>query len=165
MTSDPDVIFADVVAELTKMDRHHFRNALAPRWRKACPTFSSGDIVRNVLSTHFLSGFVDVNGPGCIEAVFVLSLEKHSVTANSSIMSRRCRNMPFDQYQTGRDVCQWSERASRPSSRAGNTRLSTSKTRSSLKFLPSIVAMPSAWTAGSSPNPPRQCTSGSRRTR
>src|SRR5271166_899126 len=70
-----------------------FRNCAFTLIPKSWPTFSSGDILRNVLAAHFCPALLTWMGPGCRKRSLLLSLPKQSAAASSSVISRRCRSM------------------------------------------------------------------------
>src|ERR1700676_829661 len=70
-----------------------FRNCARTQIEKSCPTLSSVDILRKVLSAHFLPALSTWIGPGCRKRSLLLSLAKQSAAASRSVINRRCRNM------------------------------------------------------------------------
>src|SRR5712691_2631422 len=94
-----------------------FRNCARTQIENSCPTFSSGDILRNVLSTHLWPALSMWIGPACRKRSLLLSLAKQSAAASRSVINRRCRSMPLTIAKTDENVLQQlvERRAPRPS--------------------------------------------------
>src|ERR1700686_2554743 len=89
-----------------KMGSASFRNCTLTQIEKIWPTLSSGDILRNVLSTHFRPALSMWIGPGCRKRSLLLSLAKQSAAASRIVTSRRCRSMQLTIAKTGGNVLQ-----------------------------------------------------------
>src|SRR3979411_63616 len=83
-----------------------FRNCARTQIEKSWPTFSSGDILRKVLSTHFWPALSTWIGPGCKKRSLLLSLAKQSAAASRSVINRRCRSMQLTIAKTDGNVLQ-----------------------------------------------------------
>src|SRR5208337_3388298 len=77
-----------------------FRNCVLTKIPKSWPTFSSGDILRNVLSTHFCPALSTWIGRGCRKRSLLLSLAKQHA-ASESVISSRCRSMELTIAEIG----------------------------------------------------------------
>src|ERR1700675_512714 len=81
-----------------------FRNCTSTQIEKSWPTLSSGDILRNVLSTHFWPALSTWMGPGGRKRSLLLSFAKQSAAASSSVINRRCRSMQLTIAKTDGNV-------------------------------------------------------------
>src|SRR5580658_3094878 len=70
-----------------------FRNCTLTQIAKSWPTFSSGVILRNVLSAHFCPALSAWIGPACRKRSLLLSLAKQSAVASRNAVRRRFRSM------------------------------------------------------------------------
>src|SRR5271169_682834 len=70
-----------------------FRNCTLTQMAKSWPTFSSGVILRKVLSAHFWPALSAWMGPGCRKRSLLLSLAKQSAAASRNAVRRRFRSM------------------------------------------------------------------------
>src|ERR1039458_5183922 len=86
-----------------------FRNCTFTEIAKSWPTFSSGDILRKVFSTHFWPALSTWMGPGCRKRSLLLSLAKQSAAASTSVIGSRCRSMQLTIAKTDGSVLQPSQ--------------------------------------------------------
>src|SRR6266404_8800924 len=70
-----------------------FRNCARTQIEKSCPTLSSGDILRKVLSTHLWPALSTWIGPGCTKRSLLLSLAKQNAAASRRVINSRCRSI------------------------------------------------------------------------
>src|SRR6266446_7019021 len=94
-----------------------FRNCARTQIENSCPTLSSGDILRKVLSTHLWPALSTWIGPGCRKRSLLLSLAKESAAANRRVINSRCRSMQTTITKTEANVLKQlvERRAPRPS--------------------------------------------------